>query len=180
MAKKKVAGTERPYTFQEFAWLIESMAKEEGVPYLDQLDYTCVGLNDKKEIVNPCVDLVLRVAYGSCEGIYADIFLRTEDKEEDFLTCKTLGESDEDFVSISAMAARLCRIGSRYIDKHRDEFTWLNNNVSFYKGEKSMGGYCMVTDAKVDEYAQWGYDRGYRVVVRNNETREERVWQPKK
>lgn len=180
MATKKQAGTERPYTVHEFVRLIERIAEEQGVEYLDQLDYLCSASDDKREIVNPYADLTMRVAYGGCEGIYADIMLRTEGKEQELLTAKTLGERTEDFVAISAMAARLCCIGKKYIHDHDDEFRWEGHEVNFYKDGRIYGGYALVGKESIDELAMRGIKEGCRVVIRDNVTRKEWDYQPKK
>ena len=179
MAKKKVAGTERPYTVYEFVRKIEQMAQEQGVEYLDQLDYLTSASDYEREIVNPYADLTMRVAYGGCEGIYADIMLRTEGKEQDLLTAKTLGERTEDFVAISAMAARLCCIGKQYIHDHDDEFRWEGYEVTFYEGDRNCGGYALVEREHIDELAMRGVKEGYRAVIRDNVTRKQWDYVPK-
>jgi hypothetical protein len=174
----KQAGTERPYTVREFVRKIEQMAHEQRVPYLDQLDYIS-SLNGDREITNPYADLTMRVAYGSCEGIYADVMLRTEGKEQELFTAKTLGESQMDFVAISTMAAHLCCIGKKYIADHDDEFRWEGHEVTIYDGDRACGGYALVPEGDIDEVAMRGVKEGYRVVIRNNITRKEWEYKPK-
>ena len=180
MAKKKQAGLERPYTMQEFADKIEAIAKEQKVPYLEHLDYICCGIVKEREITNPYADLTMKVSFGGNEGIYADIYLRTEGKTEDFFTCKTLGESDEDFVAISAMAAHLCCIGKHYIADHMDEFTWQGHEVNFYDGDRLCGGYALIPKEDIDEVAMRGINEGLRVEIRDNVARETWEYKPKK
>lgn len=181
MAKKKTAGTERPYTVHEFVRKIEQIAKEQGVEYLDQIDYLIsASLEREREITNPYADLTMHVAYGGCEGIYADVMLRTEGKEQELLTAKTLGERQEDFVAISAMAARLCCIGKQYIHDHDDEFRWEGYEVTFYEGDRACGGYALVGEEHIDELAMRGINEGFRAVIRDNVTRKEWEYEPKK
>lgn len=180
MATKKQAGTERPYTIREFVRKIEDMAREQGVDYLDHIDYICPAFDSEREITNPYADLTMHVAYGGCEGIYADIMLRTEGKEQDLMTAKTLGEGADDFVAISQMAARMCCIGKRYIHDHDDEFRWEGHEVTFYKDGKPYGGYALIPAKDIDEVAMRGVREGLRVVIRDNVTRREWDYQPKK
>lgn len=179
MAKKKQAGTERPYTVHEFMRKIEAIAVEQKVDYLDQLDYLTSASDWEREITNPYADLTMRVAFGGCEGIYADIMLRTEGKEQDLMTAKTLGETADDFVAISAMAARLCCIGKQYIHDHDDEFRWEGHEVTFLKDGKPYGGYALIPEKDIDEVAMRGVKEGCRVVIRDNVTRKEWDYQPK-
>ena len=176
-----MAGTDRPYTVYEFVRKIEQIAKEQGVEYLDQLDYLISApLEREREITNPYADLTMHVAYGGCEGIYADVMLRTEGKELKLLTAKTLGERQEDFVAISAMAARLCCIGKQYIHDHDDEFRWEGHEVTFLKDGRPYGGYALIPEEDIDEVAMRGVKEGCRVVIRDNVTRKEWDYQPKK
>jgi len=180
MANKKQAGTERPYTIREFVRKIEQIAKEQGVEYLDQIDYLCADPSDGEGVItNPYADLTMHVAYGGCEGIYADIMLRTEGKERDLMTAKTLGETQDDFVAISAMAARLCCIGKQYIHDHDDEFRWEGHEVTFLKDGRPYGGYALIPEEDIDEVAMRGVKEGCRVVIRDNVTRREWDYQPK-
>lgn len=179
MANKKKPGVERPYTIREFVHKLEKLAQDQHVVYMDQTDYLTSALDHDREITNPYADLTMRVAYGSSEGIYADVMLRTEGIEQELLTAKTLGETQEDFVAISTMAAHLCYIGKKYIREHKDEFCWKGHEVDFYDDERSCGGYSLIPKDDIDEVAMRGVESGHRVVIRDNVTRREWEYKPK-
>ena len=124
MKKKKRPGIERPFTFEEFCSLVEKEAKNQGIPYFDELDYFS-PLNEDNEITTIDFDTLCRVHRGGNEGIYAYFYFRFSDgKELNFAVAKTLGGQDSDYISMHTLAGHICLIIDKYIGEHLCEFTW--------------------------------------------------------
>lgn len=177
MAKKKIAGKERPYTFREFLRLIEDMAKSQDVPYLDQLDYFLADAYMKypkeNEILDYDFQMVSRTHFGGSEGIYTTFLIERYPKDVQFATAKTLGETDEDYIGMCAMAARICLIANTYVKKHTDEFDWTGFNVDFEKDGRPYGGYiCGKIEQAEELAARMKKDEpSVKVTIRDNATR---------
>lgn len=121
----KKAGVERPYTYSEFLRIVEELAKEQNIEFLDHLDYFIVSILDKdKTIVNRDDDVISITTYGVSEGIYSDFYFRYNGKDTHFATAKTLFEGKEAFVQMNVMAAKICLVARDYIISHGEEFHW--------------------------------------------------------
>lgn len=169
----KQAGTERPYTAQEFMRMVERMAQEKHVPYLDQLDYL-LGEYDSRIVMNdPYAEVTSWTHWGGSEGIYTRLNVRNYEGEDIHIgTAKTLDERDEDYVSMCTLAGHLCVIANRYIREHRDEFNWTGYDVNYEDREGRTGGYCQCTKERAYEIAREKKRDGMRnITIRNNETR---------
>ena len=124
MKKKKRPGIERPFTFEELCLLAEKEAKNQSIPYFDELDYFS-PLNNDNEITTIDFDILCRVHKGSNEGIYAFFYFRLSNGEElDFAVAKTLGGQDSDYISMHTLAGHICLIIEKYVEEHLGEFMW--------------------------------------------------------
>ena len=174
MAKKKQAGAERPYTFREFIRMVEGIAKENGVPYLNELDYLLGESDEPKNVMNdPYAEITSLTHWGGSEGIYTGFYIRQYCSEDIHIaTAKTLGEKDEDYIAMHTLAGHLCAIANRYIREHSDEFNWSGYDVDFTDTEGLKGGYCLMNYERAWQKALELKAKGYKVTVTNNETRE--------
>lgn len=169
---KKIAGEERPYTFREFTNLVEAIAKERKVPYLDQLDYICSEWDEYKIMDDPYAEITPITHWGGSEGIYTTLNIRNYLGEDiRICTCKTLGEGDSDYIAMCTMAGHLCVIANRYIKKHPDEFNWKGYDIDYTTKDGLKGGYCQMTFERAHERARELASEGCTGTIRNNETR---------
>lgn len=128
--KNRKAGTERPYTFREFFSIILDIAKERNVDFIDCLDYAeaCNWIEKGQDEITDYSeqDIVSITRYGGSEGIYSDFISLRFGGEKDihFATAKTLYDSKDAFLRMSAMAANICLIAREYIADHKEEFVW--------------------------------------------------------
>ena len=174
MKKKKVAGTERPYTFQELFRIVADKAKEMNVPYLDQLDYW-TG-EDKEADDYTELDFYLELARGGSEGIYACICTGRCSGRRHVCTLKTLGEGDEDFVAMARLGAELVNIANDFVYKHEDDFVWRGYNVGYWDGKTMVDNrMCYREDdarEALENLRRWPHLNGRACYIRNNATRE--------
>ena len=104
--------------------MAEKEAKNQSIPYFDELDYFS-PLNNDNEITTIDFDILCRVHKGSNEGIYAFFYFRLSDGEElDFAVAKTLGGQDSDYISMHTLAGHVCLIIEKYVEEHLGEFMW--------------------------------------------------------
>ena len=194
MAKKQIAGQERPYDYFEFTELILRLAKEQGHDLenengLEYFNADSEGWDDKKKqriyktLTSPEFDIVSETAYGSNEGIYTSFYVRHYDGEqrryvrEDLATAKTCSRSDEQYMAMHAMAARFETLAMAYVDQHQDEFNWTGYGVTGTKEGNYFGGwYCYKpenAEARAQELLQHGADT---VTVTNYKTRKVKTY----
>ena len=195
MAKKKTAGLERAYDYNEFFDLIIRLAKEQGHDFeleanLDYFnaDREHYDMEHHKDVYRTLEDIewdiVSETHFGGNEGIYTCFYVRRYDTNDhkflryDLATAKTLGTSDEDYMAMHAMAARFELIARQYVDKHQDEFNWTGYDVTGTKDGKYFGGwFCYRADnaeLRAQELLQHGADT---VTIRNNSTRENKTYE---
>ena len=171
---KKIAGKERPYTFRELFRICEDKAKELGIAYMDNLDYTSGEDKPADDYCN--LDFHMEVAYGGSEGIYACIYVERGVNHKCVYTMKTLGEGTEDFVAISTLCAHMCCLAHDYVYKHEDDFTWRGYNVGYWDGKTMVDcRLCYSVEnarAAYEELRSQPHLRDKACYIRNNETRE--------
>ncbi|MDD6017067.1 MAG: hypothetical protein PUC18_12485 [Prevotellaceae bacterium] len=142
MAKKKQAGTERPYTWYEFFRIIRNIVEEEQVVMHDELDYfdTDNHWSDKP------IDLsywdwwvVSETQFGGNEGVYTDFYMRLEgEPRRHIATAKTLNEGDKAYVNMHEFGARVCLAINKYVREHEDEFNWSGYDVGYWQDGKRV------------------------------------------
>lgn len=139
MAKKKIAGIDRPFKFCEFQSLVEKIAKEQNIEGFDIQEYfETSGLSRDEEIRDISFDVTAETFFGSCEGIYTNIVFWKNGERKRFAVAKTLSRRDEDFVKMSVFGAKIVLIIRKYIDEHEDEFTFSGFNVGHEKDGKKL------------------------------------------
>lgn len=188
MAQKKQAGTERPYKIFEFKRIVEQIAKEQGVEYLDQLDYFINSDYSKPEKEQPVIDdwdVQFRsdTHWGGSEGIYSCITIKRYEfdsdgkngkyVEYDFGTMKTLGEKDEDFISMHTLAAKIILIAEHYMKEHEDEFKWSGYDLDYTTKDGLKGGYICSCKENALRTAHRLQEKGCTVTMTNNRTRQQ-------
>lgn len=172
---KNMPGTERPFSFHEFLDEVKNIANEQGVKCLDRLDYFDVlCLDGKKTLDFSDFSIVSKTTFGGCEGIYSDFYIVRDGKEERFATAKTLEESDDAFVDMSVMAARVCLVANNYVRRNEELFNWSGFDVTISKdGVTSPCGWWCASLEKAKARAAEERRRcpGAKVSIRDNSTR---------
>ena len=172
----KMPGTERPFSFLDFLNVLKKFAKEQNVEALDSLDYFDVLLIEgEKKLDTPDFYIVSKTAFGGCEGIYSDFYIVWNGKEERFATAKTLEESDDAFLAMSLMAAKVCLIANNYVKHHEDQFNWKGFDVRTERDGKlsPCGWWCpSLENAKARAAMQKKDCPDAKVFIRDNATRE--------
>ena len=172
MAKKKIAGIDRPFKFWEFQRLVERIALEQKVEGFEIQEYFGpAGLTRDEEIRDICFDCVSEVCFGNCEGIYTDIVFWKDGERKRFAVAKTLSRKDEDFVKMSVFGAKIVLIIRKYIDEHEDEFTWNGFNVGHDDGEKKLCSWICGNLESAKEKARETRDFYGNAWIRDNSTR---------
>lgn len=69
--------------------------------------------------------------FGGSEGIYSGFYLRGGyfDGNVRFAVAKTLGQSKEDYIRMSVLAAKICLLARDYLRNHSEEFNWSGFNL---------------------------------------------------
>lgn len=129
---KKQAGTDRPYTIEEFAEKLIAIAEKKDYCKDMGLDYFIPDrFHSDGEITRwDGFDVTFKLTFGGSEGIYVDFYLDCgQGKVVDFATAKTLKESKEAFIEMSKFAAQFVLDAFDYLHLHHDEFDWSGWNV---------------------------------------------------
>lgn len=171
----------RPMTTEELFDIICKILKEKGrLP--DILDYG-LATHNPVPITNYEYDLKNNLDYGGNEGIYLDLWIEyTVDEKRcanNLGTFKTLSTDDEAMHIMAALLADFIIEEYRYVNANLDDFTWEGVTVHVIEesGEKSKWGYsCGTMEAALkrkDELLM----KYNKVIVRNNATRKEKIYE---
>ncbi len=171
----------RPMTTEELFEKINSILKEKGkIPNI--LDY---GLATSNPIPIRTYEFDLRSSlnYGGNEGIYLDLWIEyrveNEKRRATIGTYKTLYEDDNAMHIMASLLADFIIEEYSYVNGNLDDFTWEGADVHVLKdnGERMNWGYtCGTMEAalkKKDELLK----HHKKVVVRDNETRKEKIYE---
>ena len=171
----------RPMTTEELFEKINSILKEKGkIPNI--LDY---GLTTSNPIPIRTYEFDLRnsLNYGGNEGIYLDLWIEYQVENEKRRaatgTYKTLYEDDNAMHIMASLLANFIIEEHSYVNKNLDDFTWEGADVHALKenGDRMSWGYtCGTMEAalkKKDELLK----NHQQVVVRNNATRKEKIYE---
>lgn len=175
MATKKQAGTERPYTWDEFFDVIRGIVREQ-VPYWNELDYFNVNHHWTDKPIDLGVwdwNIISETDFGGSEGVYSDFYVRMEgEPRRHIATAKTLREGDDAYISMHEFAARVCLTVRRYVQEHEDEFNWTGYDVGYWKGDERTTYMLAHKHHTALQQATALKAKGKRAWIRNNETRE--------
>ena len=188
----------RPMTTEELFDRIKGILKEKGkLP--DILDYG-LATHSPVAITNYEYGLKNKLDYGGSEGIYLDLWMEysADGKRctRDLGTFKTLRTDDEAMHIMAALLADFIIEEYAYVNANLDDFTWgarhpgdvgsaptgverrgADVHVIEESGEKSKCGYsCRTMEAALkrkDELLM----RYKKVIVRNNATRKEKIYE---
>ena len=120
--------------------------------------------------------------YGSCEGIYLDLWIEYYEEEKrqrkELGTFKTLQTDRAAMWRMAQLLADFIVEERKYINQHLDDFTW--TGVSVYaeerEGEKSAAGYECANMERALLRKEELIKRFPCVIVRDNATRQETVY----
>ena len=172
MAKKKIAGIDRPFKFWEFQSLVEKIAKEQNIEGFDIQEYFgTASMSRDEEIRDISFDVTTETCFGSCEGIYTDIVFWKNGERKRFAVAKTLSRRDEDFVKMSVFGAKIVLIIRKYIDEHEDEFTFSGFNVGHERDGKKLCEWICGSIESAKEKAREVQDFYGNAWIRDNSTR---------
>lgn len=171
----------RPMTTEEFFNRINGILKEKGkLP--DILDYG-LATHSPVPIKNYEYELKNKLDYGGNEGIYLDLWIEytAEGKKcaNGLGTFKTLRTDDEAMHIMAALLADFIIEEYAYVNANLDDFTWEGVDVHVIEGsgEKSKWGYsCGTMEAALkrkDELLM----KYNKVIVRDNATRKEKIYE---
>lgn len=142
----------RKHNAKELFMRIDKILEEKGLKP-DILDYG-IGDDASQEILAETFDIIPRVNFGGCEGIYLDI--RLEDpsgqsfgngKKAIILgTYKTLCKKKEDYVAMSILGAEFVFALNEFVWEHEDEFNWTGYDVSLYADGNPAGKIWVLRD----------------------------------
>lgn len=171
----------RPMTTEELFGKINSILKErDKLP--DILDYAHatsnpVSIRTYEFALGHCLD------YGANEGIYLDFWIEyligNEEHRAAVGTYKTLYEDAGAMHKMASLLADFIIEEHSYVNKNLDDFTWEGVDAHALKenGERMNWGYtCATTEAalkKKDELLK----HHQQVVVRDNATRKEKIYE---
>ena len=171
----------RPMTTEELFEKINSILKEKGkIP--DILDYGHATSNPVP-IRTYEFDLGSFLNYGGNEGIYLDFWIKyrveNEERRAAIGTYKTLYEDANAMHIMASLLANFIIEEHSYMNNNLDDFTWEGADVHALKenGERANWGYtCGTMDAALkrkDELLK----QHKKVVVRDNTTRKEKIYE---
>ena len=171
----------RPMTTEELFEKINSILIEKSkIP--DILDYGHATSNPIP-IRTYEFDLRNSLNYGGNEGIYLDLWIEYQVENEKRRaatgTYKTLYEDDNAMHIMASLLANFIIEEHSYVNKNLDDFTWEGADVHALKenGDRMSWGYtCGTMEAalkKKDELLK----NHQQVVVRNNATRKEKIYE---
>lgn len=171
----------RPMTTEELFDIICEILKEKGkLP--DILDYG-LATHNPVPITNYEYGLRSKLDYGGNEGIYLELWMEyTADGKgcpSGLGTFKTLRTDDEAMHIMAALLADFIIEEYAYVNANLDDFTWEGVNVHVIEesGERSKWGYsCGTMEAALkrkDELLM----KYNKVIVRNNATRKEKIYE---
>lgn len=172
--------TTRPMTTEELFNRICGILKEKGkMP--DILDYG-LPTSNPVPIRTYQFDLRNKLAYGGSEGIYLDLwieyFANKEKQRKKLGTFKTLDESSEAMHIMAGLLADFTIEEYAYVNANIDDFTWEGADVHALDGDgkRCNWGYtCNTMEAALDKKDEL-LKKYPQIVVRNNETREEKIY----
>ena len=170
----------RPMTTEELFEKINNILKEKGkIP--DILDYSHPTSNPIP-IRTYEFDLRNSLAYGGNEGIYLELWIEyrveNEKRRAAIGTYKTLYEDDNAMHIMASLLADFIIEEHSYVNGNLDDFTWEGADVHALKenGERMNWGYTCTTmesALKKNELLK----RHEKVVVRDNATRKEKIYE---
>ena len=171
----------KPMTTEELFEKINSILKEKSkIP--DILDYS-LATSNPIPIRTYEFDLRNTLNYGGNEGIYLDLWIEyrveNEKRRAAIGTYKTLYEDDNAMHIMASLLADFMLEEHSYVNKNLDDFTWEGADVHALEenGERMNWGYtCGTMEAalkKKDELLK----NHQQVVVRNNATRKEKIYE---
>ena len=177
----RVKMMESPMTTEELFERINSILKEKGkIP--DILDYS-LATGNPIPVRTYEFDLRSSLDYGGNEGIYLDLWIEYQVEDEKRRaavgTYKTLYEDDNAMHIMASLLANFIIEEHSYVNNNLDDFTWEGADVHAFKenGERVNWGYtCGTIEAalkKKDELLK----HHKKVVVRDNTTRKEKIYE---
>lgn len=175
MAKKKQAGTERPYTWHEFISVIRGIVETEKVKYHDHLDYFDTDWHLADEPIDLSVwdwRVTCETDFGGCEGVYSDFYVRMDgEPRRHIATAKTLSEGEDAYVAMHEFAARVCLAIRRYVRGHEEEFNWTGYDIGYMDGDKRVTYMLAHEHGNALKYARELKEKGRRAWIRDNAKR---------
>ena len=170
----------RPMTTVELFGQINELLKEkELIPEI--LDYALAAYHPVP-IKTYEFDLKSNLGYGGSEGIYLDLWIDCnvdgEMKRFELGTYKTLWSNDEAMYIMAKLLADFIITEYDYVNSHLDDFTWFGADVYPIdeNGERRDFGYSCGSMEKALEHNDEFLMKYPRVMVRNNVTREEKIY----
>ena len=171
----------RPMTTEELFEKINSILKEKSkIP--DILDYS-LATSNPIPIRTYEFDLRNSLNYGGNEGIYLDLWIEylegNEKRRAAIGTYKTLYEDDNAMHIMASLLANFIIEEYSYVNKNMDDFTWEGADVYALNenGEKMNWGYTCTTMESALKKKDELLKHHEKVVVRDNATRKEKIYE---
>lgn len=177
----KPSARKKPMTTEELFGIICEILKEKGkMP--DILDYG-LATHNPVPITNYEYGLKNKLDYGGNEGIYLDLWIEyTADGKRyanSLGTFKTLSTDNEAMHIMANLLADFIIEEYAYVNTNLDDFTWEGVNVHVIEelGEKSKWGYSCGTMEAALERKDELLKKYRKVIVRDNATRKEKIYE---
>ena len=171
----------RPMTTEELFNRINGILKEKGkLP--DILDYG-LATHSPVPITNYEYGLKNKLDYGGNEGIYLDLWIEyTAERKKcanGLGTFKTLRTDDKVMHIMAALLADFIIEEYAYVNANLDDFTWEGVDVHVIEGsgEKSKWGYSCGTMEEALKRKDELLMKYNKVIVRDNATRKEKIYE---
>lgn len=166
------------WTAETLFGAIVSQLKEKGL-YPDSLDYAS-PTSERHEFKNMDFDIVGMTEFGGCEGIYLTVYANYgRNKHVCLGTFKTLGDSREDFYTMTKLQADFTIEGREFVMDHEDHFNWEGYDIQLFKDEKRIMWKCVKSVSFVEtvfeNVLRRGVDFDYALLINNETGKEQKV-----
>lgn len=167
----------KPYHSEELFEVLCTKLKEKGqMP--ENLEYS---LPCREKYLVDTYEVVIHnnLDFGGNEGIYLNLRLYLRGEEKQFGTFKTLGETREDMIEMATLLANFITEFRDFVGDNMDDFSWDGYEVNALKedGSKESWGWECATLEKALERKDQLLEKHGRVVIRDNRTRKETLYE---
>lgn len=171
----------RPYTNKELFNIIVNKIKEEGL-LPDILDYYKPDSREF-EIRTYEWDVYGDLFFGTCEGIYLDLYIQgslgyEETPDKIWLgSFKTLRDDLAALKEMAILQAHFIWYCRKFVNDNIDDFEWTGYRVQFFKGEKKTMDYSTqhINSANNLIKRNYKYDWDYVVLINNATQKEKKI-----
>jgi len=159
-----------PYTVRELYLTVREKLKKDG-NWPEGIEHDAAG-PEAVEIIDSSFDIIPQVQYGSCEGIYLDVYLvgseftYSNEKKVKLCCIKTLDESREGMRAMAVLGADIVVDLTEFLGNNSENVNWEYYTVRMINENGYLSwGYLTTTLEKAEQYFQKLIDEGKGHVV---------------